>query len=111
MQELSAHIMVTVVIIVIGMVALEFMNFLLKRRTIKMGKLDEQHVKLLINRPGKYAALKWGILLLFGGFGLVLIGLLPYDAETSPIPWGIEVIFLGLGFLVYYGIIRKMDRD
>ena len=103
--------MVTAVMAIIGMVSIEFMNFLLKRRTIKMGRLDEQHVKLLTSRTGRYSVLKWGILFIFGGLGLVILGFLPYNAETSPIPWGIEVILLGLGFLVYYGIIRRLERD
>ena len=111
MQELPAHLMVTAVMAIIGTVTIEFMNFLLKRRTIKSGQVEEHHVRLLLSKTNKYSALKWGILFLFGGLGLIVLGLLPFNAETSPVPWGIEVVFLGAGFLTYYRLIRKTDRD
>lgn len=103
--------MVTAVVAILGAVAMEFMTFLLKRRILKSGQLDEHHVRLFANRTNKFSALKWGILLVFGGLGLLVLGFLPFKADASPVPWGIEVIFVGLGFLLYYLVIRKVDRD
>lgn len=111
MQELSAHLMVTAVIGIIAYLAIEFLNFLLRRRAMKAGHLDEHYVRLLTNKPNKFSALKWGIIFLFAGLGLVVIAFLPYSAEKSPIPWGVEIIFIGLGFLVYYLILTKKKRE
>jgi dolichol kinase len=110
MNELFACLMVTAITAIIGAVAIAFLNFLLKRRIIKSGLLDEKYLQLLTNQENKLAALKWGIIFLFSGLGLIVIGLLPYQADTSPIPWGVEVIFTGLGFLVYYLLVRKDNR-
>ncbi|MEO5563156.1 MAG: DUF6249 domain-containing protein [Chitinophagaceae bacterium] len=109
MEELFAHLMITAVIAILAVVAMEFLNFLLRRRAIKSGHLDEIHLRLLTSKVGKFSALKWGILFLSGGLGLVVIGFMPQDAEKSPVPWGIEVIFIGIGLLVYYLLIKKEE--
>jgi len=110
MEELFGFFMITAVTGIIAVVGMEFMNYLLKRRIIKSGKLDENYLRLLTKQGNKVSALKWGILFLFAGLGLVVIGLLPFQAETSPIPWGVEVIFIGAGFLTYFLLIRK-DKE
>lgn len=110
MQELFAHFMITAVTAILAVVGIELMNYLLKRRIIRSGKLDENYLRLLTRQYNKISSLKWGILSLFGGLGLIIIGTLPFNAETSPIPWGIEVIFIGAGFLTYYLLIRN-DKE
>ncbi|ACT96662.1 hypothetical protein [Dyadobacter fermentans] len=50
--------------------------------------------------------MKWGILSLFGGMGLVVIEFLPYKISESTLPDGVEAIFLAVGFLVYHYISR-----
>lgn len=110
MQELFAHLMITAVVAIMAVVAIEFLNYLLRRRIIKSGKLDENYIRLLTKQVGKTSALKWGVLFLFSGLGLIFIGFLPYEADKSPIPWGVEVIFTGIGFLVYYLLVKKENR-
>lgn len=110
MEALFGFFMITAVTGIIAVVGMEFMNYLLKRRIIRSGKLDEQYLRLLTKQGNKVSSLKWGIIFLFGGIGLVVIGLLPFEAETSPIPWGVEVIFIGAGFLTYFLLIRK-DKE
>jgi hypothetical protein len=109
MEELFAHLMITAVMAIMAMVAIEFFNYLLRRRIIKSGNLDEIHLRLLKKQATNSSSLKWGILFLFSGLGLIFIGFLPYKADTSPIPWGVEVIFTGVGFLVYYLLVRKQQ--
>ena len=110
MVELFSHIMITLVIAIMATLITEFFNFLLKRRIIKSGQLNEHYVRLLTRQTGKSSALKWGILFLCGGIGLVIIGMLPFKADESPIPWGIEVVCIGAGFLVYYLLVKNDER-
>lgn len=107
MQEILPFFMVTAVTGIVAAFGIAFLNFLLKRRIIKSGNLDENYLRLLKKEDNIISALKWGIILSFSGIGLLLIGFLPFDPETSPIPYGIEIICVGLGFLTYYLLIRK----
>ncbi len=107
MQELFAHIMITAVTAIMAVTAMEVMNFLLKRRIIKSGRLDQNYLELLTKKSKQTNAFKWGILALFAGLGLIVIGCLPFDPEKSPIPWGVELISIGIGFLVYYMLTLK----
>jgi hypothetical protein len=31
----------------------------------------------------------------------------PYSAEDSPVPYGVEMIFISAGFLLYYLLLRR----
>lgn len=53
--------------------------------------------------------LKWGIILLFGGTGLIVLEFIPYN-ENSPLPYGVMTIFVSLGFLSYYFLIRNRKK-
>ena len=67
--------------------------------------VDDQAIRLLGHLPGTAReALKWGLLLFFGGIGLIVLSFVPYDMADSPLPYGIEAVFLSAGFLLYYGI-------
>ncbi len=86
-------------------------DYWLRKRMVDKGATDENAVQLLkqhVSEGGKYGALKWGLIILFGSFGLIVINFLPYnyDYETS-MPWGIFAFFLALGFLVYYFYVKR----
>jgi hypothetical protein len=85
------------------------LNFILKWRLISSGQTDPVVLKILSNSLSqKVAILKWGIILLFGGVGLVLINFIPVNnLYGSPLAYGIEMIFVAGGFLAYYVIARK----
>jgi hypothetical protein len=58
-----------------------------------------------------YAALKWGILFLFVGLGIFVSNILynTYDFDEG-VSFGIVLIFGGLGLLLYYAIITSKTR-
>jgi hypothetical protein len=107
MEEIGAFIMITAVSAIIAFILVAFMNFLLKWKVLSSGQVDEQSLELIKKQSDKYLMLRWGILLLFGGLGLMVLQFVPYYADQSPLPWGIEAIFLAIGFLVYYAIVKK----
>ncbi len=54
--------------------------------------------------------LKWGIIILLGGLGLVLLYLLDVSSD-SPLPYGIESIFIAFGFIIYFFIEKKSNVE
>lgn len=104
------NILITVAFFVAAtIIIISVLNFILKMRIIQSTPLDENVLKFLKNISdfGR-ETLKWGIIMFFGGISLILIDFLPEDKVTnSTIPYGIVLIFLSLGFLVYYLVIRN----
>jgi len=65
-------------------------------------------IKEADRRPrNPFGALKWGILFIFFGAGIFLANILEqkFDIDDG-ITFGLVVLFLGLGFLTYYLIVR-----
>ena len=83
-------------------------DYLLKKKMIDKGYIDEESQALFKEEKsaGKYAALKWGLIAFFGGLSLVLIEFIPFGFE-SPLPYGLVILFVALGFLIYYHIVKK----
>ncbi len=82
-------------------------DYFLKKRMVQSGLNPEEMKTLLKEREqGKYTALKWGLIVFFGGLGLLIISFVPYE-PSSPFPFGILAIFLSAGFLVYYFMVKK----
>jgi hypothetical protein len=108
-------------ILAIVIVILSILNHRVKMRMIKDGHVDENSIKILSqqNSYSKLDTLKWGIILLFGGIGLIILEFIPdsYDFDRhndyhgSPLPFGVEIVSLAIGFLVYYFIAKSMNKN
>jgi hypothetical protein len=107
-------------ILAVVIVILAILNHRVKMRMIQGGHVDENSIKILSQQNGfKLDTLKWGIILLFGGIGLIVLEFIPHsydfdrhnDYHGSPLPFGIEVVSLALGFLVYYFIAKSMNKE
>jgi hypothetical protein len=117
MNALLAILGLTLAVVI---VIISILNHRIKMRMIKDGHVDENSIKILSqeNSGFKLDTLKWGIILLFGGIGLIILDYLPhndvldsrYNYRDSPLPFGIEIVCLALGFLVYYFIARNINR-
>lgn len=101
----SVTIMFISVATAVGGIVLAILNYSLKIKIIKSGKVDDNAIKLLTaqNSDSHLTILKWGLILLMGGLGLIVLEFLPYSAN-SPLPYGLEGIFLAIGLLLYYKI-------
>ena len=83
-------------------------DYWLKRNLINKGIVDEKAANILrqqVTEGNKYSSLKWGILVLFGGTGLIAINYIPYYRD-SPLPYGIFAVFVAVGFLIYYFYVK-----
>lgn len=85
-------------------------SFILKGKILKVGKLDlaPEQIKALYKNVAMTAEspLKWGLILFCGGLGLVLIDFLDADPQST-LPWGIEIVFVSMGFLIYYALTKN----
>jgi hypothetical protein len=59
--------------------------------------------------PEMFAALKWGIVLVSLGAGLMVTQYLPARFE-EPLAWGVVLVFGGVGLLAYYAVARALLR-
>lgn len=83
-------------------------DYSLRKKMIEKGYVTEETQGLFRNGTAmnKYGSLKWGLLFLSGGIALILMEVINVNPD-SPLPFGIFAVALSLGFLVYYGIVRK----
>lgn len=77
-------------------------DYRLKKRLIEK-ELVNQEVQALFKKEesSRLASLKWGLVVFFGGIGLIIINYVDFYRD-SPLPFGIFAVSLSLGFLVYF---------
>jgi hypothetical protein len=111
MNDLS-HIFVfmvpIVLIITIAIVIIASFNHRLKKQILESGRTDNDLLKVLSASSGNSTeVLKWGLIFFFGGIGLIVIYYIPYNSDSPTLPFGIEAVFVSIGFLAYYFATRK----
>jgi hypothetical protein len=112
MKNIAPFLVIVVLPAIIGIVLVNWFNYRLKKSLLDARPADENILGLIRDlwRPGR-EALKWGLLLLSGGLGLVLLHFIPDTGEESVLDYGIEAVFLSAGFLIYYVLIKKKDHE
>jgi hypothetical protein len=81
-------------------------DYFLKRKVIDKGVSGEEADQILhASGSNKYSGLKWGLITLAAGIGLIIINYVPYDGDT-PFPYGVLAICISLGFLTYYFMVK-----
>ena len=95
-------------------------DYLLRRRLIKEGHVDKVGI---LEKPkpaeevSKYPSLKWGLVALMSGLGLIIIeviGLFDKDWITgrdAVMPFGILLVSISLGFLIYFFIVNGKSKN
>lgn len=97
-----------------------FTDFLLKRKIIKAGHIDHAGILEPIRESreeNKFPTLKWGLVALMAGAGLIIIELLGWGDTykwvkdyNSMMPIGIELVFIAAGFLIYFFIVNTKKK-
>ncbi len=121
-------LMAAVIFYAIYSVLKNFTDFLLKRKIIKAGHfenagiLDQKVASVAVENQeaNKYPSLKWGLVAFFAGIGFIIINSMSpslYNqdnyrnfTENSVLPFGIELVCISLGFIVYFLIVTFMKK-
>lgn len=114
-------LMTGVVFFAIYHILKNFTEFLLKRKIIKSGHFEkaeilDQRVVEPTGEVNKYPSLKWGLVAFLGGLGMILIemlrvnGIVEEDFHNGILPVGIELVFISLGFLIYFVIVNFSSK-
>jgi len=116
-------LMAAVVFFAIFQILKNFTDFLLKRKIISAGHfenagiLDQKVASANVeNREAnKYPSLKWGLVTFFAGIGFIFIYLLSPGIQNEDVyrnfmdgmlPFGIELVSISLGFIIYFLIVN-----
>ena len=83
-------------------------DYILKKKMIEKGYVNEdtQAIFKRNTQENRFASLKWGLIILTAGLSLVLMEYIDYDTKST-LPYGLFAVFVSLGFLVYYFIVKK----
>lgn len=121
---MNETLMAAVVFFAIFHVLKNFTDFLLKRMIIKKGHFDDAGIlvqKVASANPenqevNRYPSLKWGLVAFFGGLGFIIIDQLGpsfnnwqnyrHFVSDSMLPFGIELVSISIGFIIYFLIVN-----
>jgi hypothetical protein len=113
MNDLAKEIVFLVPIVLIiytAIVIIASFDYRLKKQLLNSNRTDLDISKILAKKPHSGTELlKWGLIALFGGIGLVVLEFIPYNLKSSSLPYGVEAIFLSIGFLTYYFLVKKKE--
>lgn len=85
-------------------------DYFLRKRMIDKGVMGDEAKELLRKqREGKYSSLKWGLIILSGGIGLILLELIEFS-PNSPLPFGILATSVSIGFLSYFLLVQRLNN-
>ncbi len=86
-------------------------DYRLKKKLIEKGLVNSDAAELFKDQvDSKYGSLKWGLIILFGGLGLILLHSIEYYRD-SPLPFGVFAVSVSLGFLIYFAIANRMSKN
>lgn len=89
-------------------------DYFLRKKMVEKGMAGEDAVKILskeMNEVNKYSSLKWGLIILFIGIGLVMTEFFVGYYHNPTLPLGILSICISLGFLIYYFIVKNARKN
>ncbi len=104
---LTAAVVISIIFLGIIGIIKAISEHQIKHKLINSGLVDTKSLKIL-NPPldNRYDAMKWGLVAFFGGIALISLEFMHYSYE-SPFPYGVVLVGISLGFLIYYLLVRK----
>jgi hypothetical protein len=87
-------------------------DYVLKKKMIEKGFVNDDTQAIFKQQTSidnRYSSLKWGLIMLFAGLSLVVMEYIPTYPE-SPLPYGLFAVFVSIGFLIYYFMVKKENK-
>ncbi|MTI32504.1 hypothetical protein [Xanthovirga aplysinae] len=117
-EGISAALIIFVAFYGISIVIKAITSYQFKKSVLNSGSLDVGNLKDTLSllesnrKPNKENALKWGLIMLFGGAGLIWLDVYGFDRfdENSLMTYGIELAFIAGGFLSYFFILKSQEK-
>jgi hypothetical protein len=110
-QHIAFFLVVAVLVITTAVVIINWYNFRLKKRIIDSGPIDRDATDFLQKLTDSGSEpLKWGSVLFMAGLGLVINHYLSYE-QDSVLPYGIELMFVAAGFIIYYFVATYKQKQ
>ncbi len=84
-------------------------DYILKKKMIDKGYVNEDTQAIFKQQSlvdNKHASLKWGLIAFFAGLSLIIMEYVPVSPD-SPLPYGLFAVFVSLGFLIYYFLVKR----
>jgi hypothetical protein len=117
-------LMTAVVFFAIFQILKNFNDFLLKRKIIGSGHIENAGIldqkvasaNVENQEANKYPSLKWGLVAFFAGLGFIIIDQMTPNSgnedmyrnfmQNSMLPFGIELVSISMGFIIYFLIVN-----
>jgi len=110
-KGIAPFLAIGVIVVTIAVIIINWYNYRLKKRIIDSGPIDNDAINFLKKLTDTGAEqLKWGCVLFMAGLGLVVAHYLPYE-DDSALPYGIEIMFIAAGFLIYYFAVTLKQKQ
>ena len=83
-------------------------DYILKKKMIEKGYVNEdtQAIFKKNTEENRFASLKWGLIILSAGLSLVVMEYIDYETKST-LPYGLFAVFVSLGFLAYYFMVKN----
>ena len=115
LYRIAPYIMITAIAWMFTMILIQLMKYRTRKRMIETNLDDENVVKAILETKGtkerEQNVLKWTLLGIFGGLGLIIQEFLPYKMDESILPYGVVIILLSIGLLIYYLLITYFLKN
>ena len=84
-------------------------DYILKKKMIEKGFVNEESQSIFKKygrEENRNSSLKWGLIILSAGIGLIIIDSLDVHPDTT-LPYGIFAVATSIGYLVYYYMMKR----
>nr|WP_199156696.1 DUF6249 domain-containing protein [Pedobacter sp. ASV2] len=107
LYKIAPFIMIIMTTWISALAVIQLLRYRIKRKIIEAGMVDENLVKAILednksHEEKQQNVLKWVFVMGFGGLGLIVQEFLPYNMDESLLPYGVIIVFLSIGLLLYY---------
>ena len=87
-------------------------DYILRKKMIEKGYVNDEAQSIFkkYGEDNRYASLKWGLIVFFGGLSLILMEYIEFNSRST-LPYGLFAVFVSFGFLLYYYLVKRDQQQ